>query len=210
MKPLLGHYCCENSSWSTVTALTEHHISQLHSVVSNHIHSYSTGSNGLTEKNTTVPEDRKSDHAHSHIKQYFVIKFSQIPRSSTWQDSLLWGLQGCQDHHDDSKLLSTNPLFSPQFLNFPPLPTQNVPQFKSESREESLSETPGHHCRHVSGCWSIHKSIMIRHREGMWWCGFQEIFCFLGGWSVGDEKTAWLAWKWFVFPPPSWHYTSCA
>lgn len=42
-------------SCDTVTGLT----SQLHSMLSNHIHSYSTGSHGFTEKTTTAPEERK-------------------------------------------------------------------------------------------------------------------------------------------------------
>lgn len=59
---------------STVTGLT----SQLHSVLSNHIHSYSTGSRGFTEKTATAPEERKPrvtaiPHAHKtrHCDQVF-------------------------------------------------------------------------------------------------------------------------------------------
>lgn len=133
------YFSCE-----TVTGLT----SQLHSMLSNHIHSYSTGSHGSTEKTTTAPEEGKprvTALPHTHIKHYSVIKFSRIPQSAAQKDSLLWAVQGCQDHHNDSKLLS------PLFRN--PRPHKMFLSLSSFQvwRAESLIEMPVRHCVNVGG-----------------------------------------------------------
>lgn len=141
----MGLFSCQGSR-STSTGLTGHPItSQLHRVISNQTHSLTAqGQNRFTEKTTTVPEERKPRlaplaHRHSHTLTVLVIKFSQIPRSSTRKDSLLWAVQGCQDHHVRMTLKQvcvlfylTKPshLFPHQFsLHPPPHPHQNVPQF---------------------------------------------------------------------------------
>lgn len=153
-KPVLGCIFLVKFTNSTVTGLT----SQLHSMLSNRIHSYSTGSHGFREDcyspwGKKTQSDRSS--SHTHIKHYSVIKFSQMPRSSAQIDLLLWAVQGCQDYHDSKLLLLYSPLSQPHppkmFLSFSLFQVWRVLR-----------------CQFITACvsaafHSIYKSITIRH-----------------------------------------------
>lgn len=131
----------------TSTVFNSHrpHITQR---VTSHIHSYSTGSHGFTDK-TTAPLRKENPEWPlfiTHTKHNSVIKHSQIPRSSAWRDSLLWVVQGCQDHHNDSKLLL---LYSPLLQPHPPKRFLSFSSFQVW-RVESLTETLVCPCTRVS------------------------------------------------------------
>lgn len=111
-KPLSGFLPAKGHDQPAQNLTGQPITSQLHSDIQSDSLSNSTGSNHFTEKTTIVPEEWKPTqadqshtytHRHTHTHSLLVIKFSRIPRSSTWTDSLLWAVQGCQDHHNDIK-----------------------------------------------------------------------------------------------------------
>lgn len=133
-------YCNLFFLWSLVFNSHRPHITVAQRV----IQSYSLLQHRVTwfyRQDYCTPEERKprvTTLPHTHIKHNSVIKLSQIPRSSAGRDSLLWAVQGCQDHHNDSKLLL---LYSPLLQ---PHPQKMFLSFSSFQvwRVESLMEIP--------------------------------------------------------------------
>lgn len=175
--------------------------------VSNQIH---TGSNHFTEKTTILPEEWKPNpdwlltlytltRTHAHTHTVLVIKFSRIPRSA--RDSLLWAVQGCQDHHNDIKAgfyWTITSVFPPhsQLPSLPHLTSKCSSVFLVHFKSGAQSTEPH---RDISvAARSIHKPTVIRggKREdvalSVCWGGF--------GRRWGDILVCWNVIFFFFFP----------